>query len=320
MPRGARPAGARRRSPWASRRPRSAPDRALAQQAQNPSPMVEHTRAHPRLAEARPPGRREGLELGTLFVPERLASKAGTEGDAAPPGRVPRRHLGSRGRGRRGGDGGRRRPDRRRLLRLRRGGRGPRPVPVAPRGSGAEGRRPVPSGDPRRLERGVRGRPRAAATAGLRVPGRPGPRDRRHPHRLRRRPSGPARVAPRDSEARAVARLRARGGRRPQESCSSRTPRSSRGRSPAPRRPPTGSSALSGCIAAPSPAGAPWAPWSSPTRGRAASASRATRATRRRTTSTCSTRCPTCCGLTGVAGPGPRAPSAGGHGGSRPFA
>jgi hypothetical protein len=40
---------------------------ALAQQPQNPSPMVEHTRAHPRLAEEHPAGRREKLELGTLF-------------------------------------------------------------------------------------------------------------------------------------------------------------------------------------------------------------------------------------------------------------
>jgi hypothetical protein len=55
---------------------------ALAQQAQNPSPMVEHTRAHPRLAEARPPGRREALEIGTLFVPERLAPKPGKGGTA----------------------------------------------------------------------------------------------------------------------------------------------------------------------------------------------------------------------------------------------
>jgi pimeloyl-ACP methyl ester carboxylesterase len=31
--------------------------------------MVEHTRAHPRLKEESPPGRREKLELGTLFVP-----------------------------------------------------------------------------------------------------------------------------------------------------------------------------------------------------------------------------------------------------------
>lgn len=53
------------------------PCRALAQQAQNPSPMVEHTRAHPRLTETRPPGRRETLALGTLFVPERLAPKPG---------------------------------------------------------------------------------------------------------------------------------------------------------------------------------------------------------------------------------------------------
>jgi hypothetical protein len=42
---------------------------AHAQQAQNPSPMVEHTRAHTRLTEQSPPGRRETLELGTLFIP-----------------------------------------------------------------------------------------------------------------------------------------------------------------------------------------------------------------------------------------------------------
>jgi hypothetical protein len=43
---------------------------ALAQQAQNPSPMVEHTRAHQRLPEQKPAGRREQLELGSLFLPE----------------------------------------------------------------------------------------------------------------------------------------------------------------------------------------------------------------------------------------------------------
>jgi len=43
-----------------------------AQQAQNPSPMVEHTRAHPRLKEVVPAGRREKLELGTLFIPARV--------------------------------------------------------------------------------------------------------------------------------------------------------------------------------------------------------------------------------------------------------
>jgi hypothetical protein len=31
--------------------------------------MVEHTRAHPRLKEEHPPGRRETLELGTLYLP-----------------------------------------------------------------------------------------------------------------------------------------------------------------------------------------------------------------------------------------------------------
>jgi hypothetical protein len=49
---------------------------ATAQQSQNPSPMVEHTRAHPRLKEEAPPGRREPLELGTLFVPAGLKPRA----------------------------------------------------------------------------------------------------------------------------------------------------------------------------------------------------------------------------------------------------
>jgi hypothetical protein len=44
------------------------------QQTQNPSPMVEHTRAHGRLTEESPPGRREKLDLGTLFVPSDFAS------------------------------------------------------------------------------------------------------------------------------------------------------------------------------------------------------------------------------------------------------
>jgi hypothetical protein len=41
----------------------------FSQQSQNPSPMVEHTRAHPRLPQQSPPGRRQKLELGTLFLP-----------------------------------------------------------------------------------------------------------------------------------------------------------------------------------------------------------------------------------------------------------
>jgi len=45
---------------------------AFAQQSQNPSPMVEHTRAHPRLQPSAPPGRRFKLETGTLFIPARL--------------------------------------------------------------------------------------------------------------------------------------------------------------------------------------------------------------------------------------------------------
>jgi hypothetical protein len=46
----------------------AAPGRA----AQNPSPMVEHARAHPRLKEETPEGRREKLSLGTLFLPRAL--------------------------------------------------------------------------------------------------------------------------------------------------------------------------------------------------------------------------------------------------------
>lgn len=44
---------------------------AFAQLPQNPSPMVEHRRPHPRLLEQHPPGRRESLSLGTLFIPPR---------------------------------------------------------------------------------------------------------------------------------------------------------------------------------------------------------------------------------------------------------
>jgi hypothetical protein len=42
---------------------------------QNPSPMVEHTREHPRLTKTQPPGRRLPLELGSLFIPEKVRQK-----------------------------------------------------------------------------------------------------------------------------------------------------------------------------------------------------------------------------------------------------
>jgi hypothetical protein len=48
---------------------------AHAQQQQNPSPMVEHARAHPRLKQESPAGRRERLELGVLFWPAKLKLK-----------------------------------------------------------------------------------------------------------------------------------------------------------------------------------------------------------------------------------------------------
>jgi hypothetical protein len=43
---------------------------------QNPSPMVEHTREHPRLKEERPAGKRFPLKIGTLFLPEKLRPQA----------------------------------------------------------------------------------------------------------------------------------------------------------------------------------------------------------------------------------------------------
>ena len=49
----------------------------LAQQAQNPSPMVEHTRLHGRLEKPAglPPGRLQQLSVGTLFIPEKIAGR-----------------------------------------------------------------------------------------------------------------------------------------------------------------------------------------------------------------------------------------------------
>src|SRR5689334_2067053 len=49
---------------------------ASGQQQQNPSPMVEHTRSHPRLKEETPAGRREPLAIGTLFVPAGIRARA----------------------------------------------------------------------------------------------------------------------------------------------------------------------------------------------------------------------------------------------------
>jgi hypothetical protein len=49
-----------------------------ARAEQNPSPMVEHTRTHPRLKQEAPEGRREKLSLGSLFIP------AGLKGERVP--------------------------------------------------------------------------------------------------------------------------------------------------------------------------------------------------------------------------------------------
>jgi len=49
----------------------------LGQMAQNPSPMVEHTREHPRLTKQTPPGRRVDVGLGALFIPARVKNTRG---------------------------------------------------------------------------------------------------------------------------------------------------------------------------------------------------------------------------------------------------
>lgn len=48
-----------------------------AQSPQNPSPMVEHTREHPRLTKTTPAGQRLPLDLGTLFIPQKVTHKHG---------------------------------------------------------------------------------------------------------------------------------------------------------------------------------------------------------------------------------------------------
>jgi hypothetical protein len=58
--------------------PFSLPAQDQAPMPQNPSPMVEHTRAHPRLEQKAPEGRREKLALGTLFLPAQLQLKSPT--------------------------------------------------------------------------------------------------------------------------------------------------------------------------------------------------------------------------------------------------
>jgi pimeloyl-ACP methyl ester carboxylesterase len=44
-----------------------------AAEPQNPSPMVEHTREHPRMKEEHPAGERVKLDVGTLFIPQGIA-------------------------------------------------------------------------------------------------------------------------------------------------------------------------------------------------------------------------------------------------------
>lgn len=51
----------------------------VAQSPQNPSPMVEHTREHPRLAKTISSGQRQTLELGTLFIPKKVKEKHGVK-------------------------------------------------------------------------------------------------------------------------------------------------------------------------------------------------------------------------------------------------
>lgn len=47
----------------------------LGAEPQNPSPMVEHTREHPRLKEEHLAGKREKIEAGTLFIPKAIVEQ-----------------------------------------------------------------------------------------------------------------------------------------------------------------------------------------------------------------------------------------------------
>lgn len=46
-----------------------------AAEQQNPSPMVEHTREHPRLKEEHPAEKRVKIDAGTLFIPQCIAGQ-----------------------------------------------------------------------------------------------------------------------------------------------------------------------------------------------------------------------------------------------------
>jgi len=48
----------------------------IVAQPQNPSPMVEHTRTHPRISQVLVAGQRENLQVGVLFLPEGLKKDA----------------------------------------------------------------------------------------------------------------------------------------------------------------------------------------------------------------------------------------------------
>jgi hypothetical protein len=56
---------------------------AIAQEKQNPSPMVEHTRAHERLEETKLQGQRLETEWGTLFIPQVFLDE--NDGESALP-------------------------------------------------------------------------------------------------------------------------------------------------------------------------------------------------------------------------------------------
>lgn len=55
----------------------TAPTGAYGQTAQNPSPMSDTTRPHPRRAESRPAGARDRLSMGDLFLPPRATRGRG---------------------------------------------------------------------------------------------------------------------------------------------------------------------------------------------------------------------------------------------------
>ena len=174
--------------------------------------MVEHTRAHPRLKEQSPPGRREKLALGTLFLPAGMKTANGVgllfffHGGTWLPEVAAAQNKMAVVTVQAGSGSGDLRPPVRRSVALS------RPA----EGSGDKGGRAFRPHHARRLERRLRRHSPDSENARFVRAGRCRADDRRHPHRLRGRQARPAGIEDRRREPGDLAATCARRHRRPQ--------------------------------------------------------------------------------------------------------